>query len=188
MRVVLMGAITGTRPFYALLFLCGFALADLGAAYGTAKSGVGVSSVGVMRPDLIMRSILPVIMAGILGIYGLIISIVISSVSKPIASQQKQLLLLPFPLVGAPDVYSAYAGFGHLAGGLAVGLSSLAAGLAIGIVGDAGVRANAQQPKLFFGVTLILIFAEAIGLYGLIIALVIVTRKVEGLCTSYKGA
>ncbi|KAL8425673.1 hypothetical protein Efla_003993 [Eimeria flavescens] len=120
----------------------------LGAAYGTAKSGVGVSSVGVMRPDLIMRSILPVIMAGILGIYGLIISIVISSV------------------MGAPDVYSAYAGFGHLAGGLAVGLSSLAAGLAIGIVGDAGVRANAQQPKLFFGVTLILIFAEAIGLYG----------------------
>lgn len=28
------------------------------------------------------------------------------------------------------------------------------------------MRANAQQPKLFFGVTLILIFAEAIGLYG----------------------
>ena len=39
-----------------------------------------------MRPDLIMRSILPVIMAGILGIYGLIISIVISSVSKLVPS------------------------------------------------------------------------------------------------------
>ncbi|KAL8453841.1 hypothetical protein Emag_001649 [Eimeria magna] len=134
-------------------------LTDLGAAYGTAKSGVGVSSVGVMRPDLIMRSILPVIMAGILGIYGLIISIVISSV------------------MGSPDVYSAYAGFGHLAGGLAVGLSSLAAGLAIGIVGDAGVRANAQQPKLFFGVTLILIFAEAIGLYA--VALLLLAMAAE---------
>lgn len=33
---------------------------------------------------------------------------------------------------------AAIPGFGHLAGGLAVGLSSLAAGLAIGIVGDAG--------------------------------------------------
>lgn len=31
---------------------------------------------------------------------------------------------------------------------------------------SSGVRANAQQPKLYFGVTLILIFAEAIGLYG----------------------
>ena len=30
-------------------------------------------------------------------------------------------------------------------------MSSLAAGLAIGIVGDAGVRANAQQPRLFAG-------------------------------------
>ena len=35
------------------------------------------------------------------------------------------------------------------------------AGLAIGIVGDAGVRANAQQPRLFVGMILILIFAEA---------------------------
>ena len=34
--------------------------ANLGAAYGTAKSGVGIMSMGVMRPDLIMRSIIPV--------------------------------------------------------------------------------------------------------------------------------
>lgn len=40
------------------------------------------------------------------------------------------------------------------------GLSGLAAGVAIGIVGDAGVRATAQQPKLFVGMILILIFAE----------------------------
>ena len=43
--------------------------------------------------------------------------------------------------------------------------------MAIGIVGDAGVRANAQQPKLFVGMILILIFAEALALYGLIGAL-----------------
>jgi len=30
-------------------------------------------------------------------------------------------------------------------------LSGLAAGFAIGVVGDAGVRATAQQPKLFVG-------------------------------------
>ena len=48
-----------------------------------------------------------------------------------------------------------------------------AAGLAIGIVGDAGVRANAQQEKIFVGMILILIFAEALGLYGLIVALIL---------------
>ena len=33
---------------------------------------------------------------------------------------------------------------------------------------SAGCRANAQQPKLFVGMILILIFAEALALYGLI--------------------
>ena len=46
-------------------------------------------------------------------------------------------------------------------------------GMAIGIVGDAGVRANGQQPRLFVGMILILIFAEALGLYGLIVAIVL---------------
>lgn len=48
----------------------------------------------------------------------------------------------------------------HLGAGLSVGLSGLAAGFAIGIVGDAGVRGTAQQPRLFVGMILILIFAE----------------------------
>jgi len=48
-----------------------------------------------------------------------------------------------------------------------------AAGLAIGIVGDAGVRANAQQEAIFVGMILILIFAEALGLYGMIIAIIL---------------
>merc|ERR1712107_709141 len=52
--------------------------------------------------------------------------------------------------------YSAFAGYAHLGAGLTVGMSSLAAGLAIGIVGDAGVRANAQQQRLFVGMILIL--------------------------------
>merc|ERR1719327_2087780 len=51
---------------------------NLGAAYGTAKSGVGICSVAVLKPELIFKSIIPVVMAGILGIYGLIISVIIS--------------------------------------------------------------------------------------------------------------
>lgn len=35
--------------------------------------------------------------------------------------------------------------------------------MAIGIVGDAGVRAVGQQDKIFVGMILILIFAEALG-------------------------
>ena len=42
-------------------------------------------------------------------------------------------------------------GFIQLGAGLSVGLAGLAAGFAIGIVGDAGVRGTAQQPRLFVG-------------------------------------
>lgn len=55
--------------------------AGMGAAYGTAKSGVGIASMGVMRPELVMKSIVPVVMAGVLGIYGLIIAVIISTQS-----------------------------------------------------------------------------------------------------------
>lgn len=56
--------------------------AGFGSAYGTAKSGVGIAAMGVMRPELVMKSIVPVVMAGILGIYGLIIAVIISTGSK----------------------------------------------------------------------------------------------------------
>lgn len=72
------------------------------------------------------------------------------------------------------NTFSAYKGYALLGSGLCCGLSCLASGLAIGIVGDAGVRANAQK-EIFVGVVLILIFAEALGLYGLIIAIILST-------------
>jgi ATP synthase proteolipid subunit len=37
---------------------------------------------GVMRPELVMKSIVPVVMAGVLGIYGLIIAVIISTNSE----------------------------------------------------------------------------------------------------------
>jgi len=136
--------------------------ANLGAAYGTAKSGVGVSTMGVLKPELVMKSIIPVVMAGVLGIYGLIIAVIIANGVAPPA--------------GGVTQYSSFTGYAHLAAGLACGLSGMAAGIAIGIVGDAGVRASAQQAKLYVGMVLILIFAEALGLYGLIVGLILTSK------------
>ena len=70
-----------------------------------------------------------------------------------------------------------YRSFMHLGAGLSVGLSSVAAGFAIGVVGDSGVRGTAQQPRLFVGMILILIFAEVLGLYGFIVALILSTKN-----------
>ncbi|CAM9439747.1 unnamed protein product [Phaeothamnion confervicola] len=134
-------------------------LANTGAAYGTAKSGLGIGSMGVMHPGMVMRNIIPVVMAGVLGIYGLIVAVILlGTITAPSSTG---------------TTYSTFSGFAHLAAGLSCGMSGLAAGMAIGVVGDAGVRAVGQQEKLFVGMILVLIFAEALGLYGLIVALIL---------------
>lgn len=63
-------------PVHLIRFLNSF-YTDLGAAYGTAKAGIGISSMGVLKPELIVKSIVPIVMAGILGIYGLIIAVIL---------------------------------------------------------------------------------------------------------------
>ena len=133
---------------------------------------------GVLKPELIFKSIVPVIMAGILGIYGLIISLL---VFQKVRKRLLRIWSYSYSQINN-TTYTYFDGYKHLASGLCCGISSLvrnlslivqAAGLAIGIVGDAGVRANAQQEAVFVGMILILIFAEALGLYGMIIAIVI---------------
>ena len=42
----------------------------MGAAYGTAKSALGICSMGVLHPDQVMRNSIPIVMAGVLGVYG----------------------------------------------------------------------------------------------------------------------
>jgi len=59
------------------------------------------------------------------------------------------------------------------AAGLSVGISGIGAGYAIGLVGDIGVKAVGLQPRLFVALILIMIFAEALALYGLIVALIL---------------
>lgn len=105
-----------------------------------------------------MRSLIPVVMSGILSVYGLVVSVLIAGGLSP------------------DENYTLFNGFMHLACGLSVGFACLASGYAIGIVGDEGVRQFMHQPRLFVGIVLILIFAEVLGLYGMIIALILNTK------------
>ena len=131
---------------FALVF------ANVGAAYGTAKSAIGIANMGVVNAGKIFRALIPIIMAGILGIYGLIIAVLMAS-KIPEATQRQ--------------------GYAQFAAGACCGLSALASGIAIGAAGEARVKAYAQTDDIFVGMILIMIFAEAIGLYGLIVAIIV---------------
>jgi len=152
---------------------------------------------GIRSPHLLMKNIIPVVMAGVLGIYGLIVAVILNG--KMLKPQIGSGLVL----------YSQYNGFAHLAAGLCCGFSCLASGLSIGIAADAGTRAvGAQsamdesckklgftgdlsglggQPKssgdaLFIGTILIQVFAGNLALYGLITALILSQLEYE--CTA----
>lgn len=158
---------TQTQYFFAYIGVASaLVFANLGASYGTAKSAVGISSLAVIDKSKIFQALIPIIMAGILGIYGVIIAVIAGSQVKA-------------TIGGTTYSMQEAEGYKYLGAGLACGLSSLAAGLAIGVAGDAGVRAYAQTDDIFVGMILILIFAEAIGLYGLIVSIIMIFWAVD---------
>jgi len=146
---------------------------------------------GIDHPKGIIKNIVPIVMAGVLGIYGLIVSVIITqAISAPGGDMT--------------NTYSVYNGYTHLAAGLCCGLSCLAAGGTIGLIGDTGARgfglkaergrkwfwnedggdedggaefgsasAAENANKLYVGMLIMLIFSEALALYGLIVALIL---------------
>ncbi len=145
-------------------------------------------AMGIRSPQMVMKNIIPVVMAGVLGIYGLIVAVILNGkITTPVETDNG---------VGQ-TTYSQFNGFAHLAAGLCCGFASLASGLAIGIAADAGTRAVGAQSAmaaswkkmgftgdaggqsggsgdaLFVGTVLIQVFAGNLGLYGLISALIL---------------
>jgi V-type H+-transporting ATPase 16kDa proteolipid subunit len=146
---------------------------------------------GVNHPGGIIKNLVAIIMAGVLGIYGLIVAIIISGG-----------VVSPNSATGL-NMYSQYTGWAHLAAGLCCGLCCLAAGGATGIAGEYGILATGLRAelnhakdtkmsasaagrevveegdagKLYIGSVTILSFSGAIGLYGFIVALIITSSN-----------
>ena len=56
-------------------------LSAWGAVYGTARSSAAIFDLGVEKP-LVMKSFVPIIMSGVLAIYGLILAVILTQKSK----------------------------------------------------------------------------------------------------------
>ena len=121
------------------------------------------------------KSLIPVVMSGIIAVYGLVMAVLISGSLNPLDDYSL------YKFVSHLCVLTS-CGIIHLSAGLCVGLTGLAAGYCIGIVGDQGVRSYLLQQKIFVGLVLILIFAEVLGLYGLIVGLILNTRGGPAQC------
>lgn len=129
----------------------------LGAAYGTAQAGLGLCRGATGNPGVTVKAIIPVAMAGVRAIYGLVLSIII------LAS-----------LSGSSKEYSEFSGNSHLCAGVCCGVAQFASGVTVGVIGESSTQAVASKPRIFAPAVLILIFSEALALYGLISGMILV--------------
>ncbi len=73
-------------------------------------------------------------------------------------------------------VANSSSGLGFIAAGIAVGLSCLGGGIAVGMSASAAIGAISENPRIFGNTILFVGLSEGIAIYGLIIAIMILSK------------
>jgi ATP synthase proteolipid subunit len=138
-------------------------LAAIGAGLGIGMSGPGVAGAITEKPEIFARTFIAVVLAEALAIYGLVVALL--AVFK-----------LPALVNPSNPVAAADSAFRIFAAGLAVGGGALGAGFGIGTSGSAMAAATAEKSELYSRVLIPVILSEALAIYSLIIALLLVLQ------------
>jgi V-type H+-transporting ATPase proteolipid subunit len=170
-------------------------LSVLGAAWGIFITGSSLLGAAVRAPRIRSKNLISVIFCEAVAIYGVIVSIILQTkIERPdpvrLASQSQRGRGREGPLtafrvtaaqesvtdLGALKVVQQSAGYAVFWAGVCCGIGNLACGVCVGICGSGCALADAQNGSLFVKILVIEIFASALGIFAIIVAIIMSTN------------
>jgi V/A-type H+-transporting ATPase subunit K len=142
----------------SLISLMGIALAIGGpvisAAFTIVTCGTALAGVVTEKPELFGRLIITVVLGEALAIYGLLIGFMLLS--------------------KLPEITVVEAANKALISGMIMAVAALSAGVGISYCGTSLIGATAEKPETFSSNVIGVVLSEALAIYGLLIAFMII--------------